>query len=544
MVAPLYATDLQNISLAQVTTGWTNIGTGAPVAETDYFINGAACIAKGGWQSAVRGNIFDFGSNIPIASPNAVFIWETYWFPNLMDSEAAGGQRVLIGSAVGAYRNWYVRGADTHQYGGWIPQVVDPNVGGDSDVGAPGTGAFRFFGGSCSIIAAGGTPKGNPFGIGVVRYGREFHNTLGEVADPATFAGGAVFSNEINRRWGQLFLKDGAYFMQGAFVMGLAGTAVYFADQNKSIFILNTKKVSAGFNEFVVRHASSTVNWTSITVTALGTVSRGKFTVEANATVTLTTCVFTDMDTFTFMSNTSALGCTFRRCNAITANGAVLNGSTVAASTVAADESALLWNVADGDPNGNLDDMTFTKGANDHHAISLAPNAAITNVTLRGITFTGFSTAAETAATADNHAVLELEDRGADTTWNINKVNCSGILSYKTRRVTDTVNIIADPVTLDVTVVDLLTGDPIQGVNVLVEAAAGGSMTPGDDIIKALTDVNGEVSDTRTYASPQPITGRARLAPLGGPYYKTGSIAGIISNTAGLSLTIQMILDT
>jgi 5-hydroxyisourate hydrolase-like protein (transthyretin family) len=140
--------------------------------------------------------------------------------------------------------------------------------------------------------------------------------------------------------------------------------------------------------------------------------------------------------------------------------------------------------------------------------------------------------------------VLELEDRGADTDWTINTPLCSGTVSYKKRRASDTVTIVGTPVTLTVTVVDLVTGNPIEGVNVLVEAAAGGPLSVGTDIIKAFTDVNGEVADTREYASNQPITGRARLASSPGPYYRTGAIAGEIDSAGGLSVTVQMILDT
>jgi hypothetical protein len=67
-------------------------------------------------------------------------------------------------------------------------------------------------------------------------------------------------------------------------------------------------------------------------------------------------------------------------------------------------------------------------------------------------------------------------------------------------------------------------------------------MTPGDEIISGLTDVAGLISDTRTYASDQSITGWVRKAS-GSPYYKEGPVAGTIDSVAGANVTIQLILD-
>lgn len=50
------------------------------------------------------------------------------------------------------------------------------------------------------------------------------------------------------------------------------------------------------------------------------------------------------------------------------------------------------------------------------------------------------------------------------------------------------------------------------------------------------------ISDTRTYGSNQPISGRVRKSS-GSPYYKTSPIVGTIDSSSGLSLTIQLISD-
>ena len=69
-----------------------------------------------------------------------------------------------------------------------------------------------------------------------------------------------------------------------------------------------------------------------------------------------------------------------------------------------------------------------------------------------------------------------------------------------------------------------------------------GTITSTFVIISGLTDVNGDISATRTFGADQPIIGRARMATTP-PFYQTGNTSGTISSTGGFSTTIQMILD-
>ena len=121
-----------------------------------------------------------------------------------------------------------------------------------------------------------------------------------------------------------------------------------------------------------------------------------------------------------------------------------------------------------------------------------------------------------------------------DEVWGI---NCIGAIIHVDR------TFIIDPVTTLITVIDATDKSVIQGARVLVTAAAGGPLTEGDTIISAVTDVNGQASDSRTLASDQPITGKIRLSSTPGSLYKQGNISGTISSTSGFSTTVQMIPD-
>jgi len=71
---------------------------------------------------------------------------------------------------------------------------------------------------------------------------------------------------------------------------------------------------------------------------------------------------------------------------------------------------------------------------------------------------------------------------------------------------------------------------------------ATGTLTATFAPISGTTDVNGEISDSRSYGSPQPIMGWVRKGS-SQPYYKQQPVVDTISNTAGLSLNIQLIGD-
>jgi hypothetical protein len=99
-----------------------------------------------------------------------------------------------------------------------------------------------------------------------------------------------------------------------------------------------------------------------------------------------------------------------------------------------------------------------------------------------------------------------------------------------------------DTVPITVTVLDVLTGDPIQNARVFIEADSGGPASAGEDILTGLTNASGVITGTTEYVS-QPVVGKVRRASAGyGTLYKTSPISATI-DTDGLALTILMIPD-
>lgn len=471
MAVPTYTTDLTDIDDGSGTfTEPTSALLGTLTnADTDNFIQGTTSPTKSTGASgapAIAGiGILD-GAAHTIASPNAFYCWVFVGAGALIDTLANGGIRLIIGNTSANYRYWNVEGNATFPYIGWQCIAIETDnavVAADGSVGTP-SATKQYFGATFNCLINIG--KGNPMAIDALRWGRTITILNGETANFATFAGCATTNDAINARWGQFQAISGGYQLQGKLLLGTTGgTLVDFRDSNKSISIALSRKTATSFNAIEIQNTSSRVDWDSCVFTALGTNSRGTVTVTDNCDVNISACSFTGMDTFAFLAATDVLNSTFRGCNAITAAGSNMSGTQVLVPTVAADASALIWNVAT-DTDGKLDNMTFSKGTNAHHAITLGVSS-LSTITLRGITFTGFN-----ATDAQNDSVLLLADKGSNTSWTISAVGCNGTVSYKKVRAGDTVSIVVDPVTVSVNVKNT-SGTNIQNARVILKASDG-----------------------------------------------------------------------
>jgi hypothetical protein len=602
MAAPTYSTDLTLINSGEATTNWTEptgaTQGGVAVAETDYFIQGTGCISKTFNATGLGGLHFNNGAGVTIPTDGAFFLWTYFGAPNALNTFANGGLRVTCGSGAADYKMFYMAGSDTYAYGGWLCWPVDPAQTADATQGSP-SATRQFFGMVCNVSVSIG--KGNPFGVDVIRYGRGTLQIVdGDLANGfGTFAGAAAENDTVSNRWGLLQDQIGSYKHQGHFLMGTSGTPVDFRDSNRIIFIASTTKVTANFNLYEVRNASSRVDWTGIAITALGTVSKGRFLMTDNADVNLDSCTFTDMDTFVFLSALEATGCTWRRCGQITAPGCEILNSLITSYTGASDTSALVWD-ANVDTNGKLDGTEFRKGSGTTHAIELGTTSP-TAITLTNVTFSDYN-----ASNGQNDSAIHVKR----TTGTVDITITGGTTpSYKTDGAT--VNIIAGAVTTAVNVKDT-AGSNIQNARVLLKAATGGPFpfdvtvtiansgttatvthtghglstndkvlikgashlanngvftitvsdvntytytmgsSPGSNptgtikstfvFLYGLTDASGNVTMSRVVPSSQPVAGWVRKSSTQ-PYYREAALGGSVSNTSGYSANALMISD-
>lgn len=605
MAAPSYTTDLTTIDDADAITGWAEATAAgwtdgkSEAADADYpYIEGNTAISCQMTKTGVCCLLYNNGTGITVPTDGAYLVWLIFSSP-VVDTVANGGYRVVVGNSLAAFYGWTVGGSDfgKQPYGGWENFAVNPTETADYTAGTP-TATEQYVGGACKTT--GGISKGNPFAIDKIQYGRcELRVNQGDVTPngPATFAGMAAANDGTTARWGLFQAIAGGYLWKGKITLGYNSTTVYFVDSDVNIILDDTPKCTSAFNYISIETSGSTVTWTNVIITALGTQSRGTVVVTAG-TVTWTSCQFVGMLDFTFLSSSTINVCIFRGCNTITAPGSDMQNSQVLVPTVAADASALVWNVAT-DPNGKLDGMTFTKGSNAHHAIEFGLSSPL-SMSLTDMTFTGFN-----ASDAQNDSVLYFARTSGTIT-----VNVAGSPSYKSAGAT--VNIVGPSVTATVTCVTQAGGD-IQNARVLLKAAdgtgpfpyqesvtivnagtlatvthTGHGLTTNDKVLidgashwenngvfqityinansysytlpsapgssptgtitstfvalEGLTDVNGEISMTRNFPTDQPVDGWARKSS-GSPYYKSSSIGGTVDADDGFAATVVMVAD-
>jgi hypothetical protein len=446
MAVPAYATDLANVTTADsgTFTEFTGMASGGtPSAETDYYVQGTACSSALGYtKTGLCSFAFDYGSGITVPTDGAVLFWHWFGCPTSLDTYANGGQRAVIGSALADWKAWITGGVNDPPmpYGGWKNVAVDPTVGNDYSNGTP-TATLQWFG--VAVNLAIGVSRGNVHAMDAIRYGRcEIRATSGDVTTPATFTGLAQF-NDYNdatngyNRYGLFQAVGGGYLWKGLMSLGLSGTAVYFVDANKNITIDNTRKVGANFNKVEVNNVSSVVQWTGISIAALGTVAKGRFEMVANADVDLVSCTFTDMDTFVFQSNALVNGTTFRRCGQVTIGGGTFSSCTFDQSTAS---SAVL---ASSPANAALITSTEFTSDGTGHAIEITGTAA--DMGLSGNIFTGYAAYVEGGTSTGNEAIFVNIGSG---TMTISISGGGSTPSYKTAGATVT---IASSVTITLT---------------------------------------------------------------------------------------------
>ncbi len=424
MAPPNYTTDLADIDLCEAggktwaeptAVGWT-YGAG-PASDDDNPFQGALAMSKAFNATGVGGILVNNAAGVTIPTDGAFMGWFFWAPPAALESDANGGIRFMCGTDLANFLSWDVGGATSYAYGGWVNFAVNTTITPDDTVGT-GLGNSQYFGAAVNCINS--IFKGSPFLCDAFRYGRgEARMNGGEAANYATFAGFAATNDAVAYRWGLFQAIAGGYLAKGLMVLGHT-SAVDFRDSNKNILIQNTNKVTANFNTIEVRQAGSRVDWTGIQITALGTISKGRFLTTDNADVNFDTCTFTDMNTFLFMSGATILSTTFRRCGIVTQGGAVFTGckfdNAAGAKALVVDAVALVTNtefISDGTGyalegfsaagNYDLTNLTFTgyaagNGTTGNEAIHVLATSGIVNLVRTGGTLPSIHTEGATVA--------------------------------------------------------------------------------------------------------------------------------------------------
>lgn len=392
MAVPAYATDLNDIYTD--TDNFVTVGGGrVTAAETDDYIQGNNCWSHDPFSAGIEGGAYDAVTAPTITAGDAVFIWTKCDVAATLATHAAGGVQVIMGSSATAYDCFYVRGSDDYVYGGWQCIPVDPTKSPSTTVGTPTTNDH--FGVRWNVPSSGAS-KGYPMKIDAIRHGSNIEITAGDATTPATWDLTAAHDATTTRQWGICQPTNSGAAIQGDIFWGTASASVYSRDSNRAIAVIDTEWTDTDFTQIVFAHASNDVEWDNIGVLALGTNNRGIIDVTANGAITWTNSVFQDIDVTNLLSGCTFDGSKWLSCNEVDGAGASMLGCKILTPTVATSSHGLLWNVAT-DPDGLLDGMEFSKGANAHHAIEFGTTSPL-SMTLTDCVFTNFGANGTTSA--------------------------------------------------------------------------------------------------------------------------------------------------
>lgn len=515
--------------------GWDDAGS--MVDETNFFIQGSECISAQFTKTGV-GTIIFIGSTFTVDTDGAILIWSFWASPSSLTTYASGGVRTIVGDGLGAFEAFKASGSDfdPNPIGGWANYAVDPNVATvDATVGAPTT--FSHVG---IAINATAQSRGNPHAVDAIRVGRCTLEIIdGQAAAYGTFSGMADFDNSSGQRYALFQTVFGGFKWKGLMSLGVSATAVDFRDSNANIFVDNVPQVSAAFNRIEVNNAASNVEWTSISISAqdglnnpiAATASVGEFECVDNATVVKTSCTFTDMNTFDYLSNSTLEDNIYRRCGIVTQGGATFTGNIFdsAIGTQALLSTAATLNLVTGN-------SFISSGAG--YAVELGTTSDSTTISWDN-TDSGY---AATDGVTGNETI-HITYNGGST----KDISVAAGASTPTvhNDGTGTVTVTAGLLTIRVTVTDA-SGTPIENARVEIRATETvGTVTTGDVILTGLTNASGIIEDVGFVyeaafdPSGLDISIKARQGSVS-PFKVPSTTAGTIVSVSGFSTIIAL----
>lgn len=309
----------------------------------------------------------------------------------------------------------------------------------------------------------------------------------GTVGTPETMAD--VVADDITGGWGLVANPIGdQYQFFGSTEWGESVPAAnhYFTGSNEQWYWIGDnaggRPMGAGNFPFqVVGNATDTGSFVINNVQIINTGTGSEFSCsDVNVdTLEIDGCTMVGLASFDAPSSGGTsrfcIDTIFSQCGQVTHNGAVMTGCSFLGSTVAANGAAMFYDLTS-DPDGELDGGTYSQGTAAHHAITFGTNIPL-SITIRDCDFRGFS-----ASNDNDGSIFRFNDTVGVISLNL--VNCThdGSGFSVDTRAGATVNIIIDPVTTTVNVIDNV-GANLSGARVLLEASDGTGDYPFEESV-------------------------------------------------------------
>lgn len=519
--------NLTTLNACDSNSGWNTAWT----AYAGFQREGSNCLGTIASQGAVH-NYFTITS--ADYSNRTILAW---FLTGAMGTLAQGGFRIVVGDGTNRIA-FYVGGSDDmgFRFGAWACCKLDcsnPPSGYATLAGSRASLDFSAItqigiGGYYVPKAVGNSPN---FFFDVIRSISNDSPALviggGTSGDPGKMSEVAALDDLTSNAWGivgKLLADSNAYSINfGVHFGNNASAASYFDDADLQLYIIGIAgggmAHAAGAVDIDLIGNSTGTNLFKLARSVLVNIGRDcdldlddtNFnTVELNA------CQFVSFGSAylpAYNTNKKVLACIFDECKEIIANtctfdsGCVVRNATGRGLKI----SSTSHGVKNATFSGCADAIRFDVGG--------------VTYTLDNVKFSG------------NTYDLENTSSSAITASCINGSNPS---SKHENPGTIT---ISNDVPVKVTVKDIYTDSPIENARVLVEAASGGPLSEGADILAGLTNSSGVVSTTLNYTGNQPVKGNVRRASSSyGTLYRSMKVSGAVASS-GYDVTILLIPD-
>jgi hypothetical protein len=594
--------DGQRVDAAEAITNWTNWGAN-PTQEGDYKYQGTYCVSVQVKTAEVGTYLIDPGGTVDFETTPKVALFKAIQ-TNYTAIDGNGFQLYIGNDSSNHYRYEIFTAATYPPLGGFQVVPIDPNVAGyiTQTVGTMANNQSIDFYGIKSDANA--TAKAPNLGIDAVDYvdsgtGLSLDGTSGTFTDFITYDEGTS-----TNRYGIITTRSGIIYVNGVLTIG-SSTATTFSDANRVLVFPDTR-TNDGFCgiDIDLQNASSTVTLDSCTFSGRGSYGADGSTadtrpifdvINAAGSASFDGCAFLAHNEVNFTSACSMDGGSIE-ARVLTQSGCEIENVTI--STASFSGIACLDAPTFGTTTG-LHDIIFNQD-NDGHALELdtATSYTLTNIFFNNYGIIGNGDAAIYVSAPTGTCTLNIVG-GNSPTYRTAGATVDIVLNPVTFLVTVTdidttlavsgarvLVAVADgtnyPYQASVTITGtgttatvshtghgLATNDNIiiAGANedvyngaysitvtgpnaytyttneTITVSPATGTILTTFAVINGTTDVNGQISDSRTYASgDQDVEGWARNAS-GSPYYKQQPISDTIDASSGKSINVQLIRD-
>lgn len=495
---------------------FASIGGGAgAAANTDIFLQAAQSGGRRQSNVTLNGFWLDDGAGQDISAAGihvGMWVWHTHY-------GALTDLQIWLGTSTANYdQHDLTPSTDYPKLGGWYRVWVDVSRTPDA---TGGTGldetSARYFGLVNSLPTVGGNAANLIMdAIDHTTGGLLLTGTAGVWSDFTTS------DENTTNQYGVMRTVGGIYNVLARLTLG-SSSSLAFSDSGFVIVFPNQPLVNDTFMGITcdLQHASTAITWTNGVISSAGTKKGDIIVTSTTGSFDVSSCTFRGIRLFTLTSAVSMLDCAISSSGQITAAGATLNGTSISGYTGAANSSAVVWDV-NTDPDGFLDNMTFTKGSGSVHAIELGTTSPTT------ITFNGHSYSGYNASNNQDDSTIHVKRTTGTVTINVTGGDTP---SYRTDGATVVIN---NTVTLTVTCKDK-NGTAVQNARVAIYTDDANE----DELMNELTTASGIATEGYAYVSDKAVFIRVRAAGLSPPYQDVETAGTITASGLSVQVTLQ-----